>query len=335
MQLAQRSQVRGLAASGRRAAPARPARRAAVVTRAGLDTNLFFNIFASGAAGAAAVAVTLITAEDTDKEIERIKTVEGALVRASQGAGRVRCFDVGRGARPARTPTPRAAARAGPPPNPRPAPARSSRRRQPVAAAIGADAIAHSIPGLNVLLALLSEPAGAAAGVAYMMSLVLSSPAVDPATLAPKGTILNAEKAADSRGRVRVPFTQIVPTGARRARGGAGGQGAPRCRAAPAKRSPLKRSPHGPLTARPPPLPHPQPLRSSISRTRAAAARAGRSARTACPSCRSPACSPSSASAPSSSRPRRTRRCFPSSCRACCRSRAGSRARGTCWTSAL
>lgn len=76
MQLAQRTQIRSL--SGSRA----PARRAAVVTRAGLDTNLFFNIFASGAAGAAATAVTLLTAEDTDKEIERIKTVEGALVCA-------------------------------------------------------------------------------------------------------------------------------------------------------------------------------------------------------------------------------------------------------------
>lgn len=32
---------------------------------------------------------------------------------------------------------------------------------------------------------------------------VLSSPAVDPATLAPKGTILNAEKAQDARGKVR------------------------------------------------------------------------------------------------------------------------------------
>lgn len=83
---------------------------------------------------------------------------------------------------------------------------------QPIAAAIGVDAIAHSIPGLSVLLSLLSEPAGAAAGVAYMMSLVLSSPAVDPSTLAPKGTVLNAEKAEDSRGRVRVPFTQIVGT---------------------------------------------------------------------------------------------------------------------------
>ncbi len=35
---------------------------------------------------------------------------------------------------------------------------------------------------------------GAACGVAYMFSLVLSSPAVDPTTLAPRGTILNAEK---------------------------------------------------------------------------------------------------------------------------------------------
>jgi hypothetical protein len=82
----------------------------------------------------------------------------------------------------------------------------------PLVAAIGVDAIAHSIPGLNVLLQLLSEPAGAAAGVAYMMTLVLSAPSVDPATLAPKGTVLNAEKAQDSRGSVRVPFTQIIPT---------------------------------------------------------------------------------------------------------------------------
>jgi len=108
-----------------------------------------------------AAAVTLITAEDTDKEVERIKTVEGAA---------------------------------------------------PLAAAIAADAVAHSIPGLNILLQLLAEPTGAAAGVAYMMTLVLSAPAVDPSTLAPKGTVLNAEKANDARAAVRVPFTRIIPT---------------------------------------------------------------------------------------------------------------------------
>lgn len=43
-------------------------------------------------------------------------------------------------------------------------------------------------------------------------SLVLSAPAVDPSTLAPKGTILAAEKAQDSRATVRVPFTQVIPT---------------------------------------------------------------------------------------------------------------------------
>jgi hypothetical protein len=79
----------------------------------------------------------------------------------------------------------------------------------PIAAAIAADAVAHSVPGLNILLQLLAEPVGAAAGVAYMMTLVLSSPAVDPATLAPKGTVLNAEKANDARAVVRVPFTQV------------------------------------------------------------------------------------------------------------------------------
>ena len=82
----------------------------------------------------------------------------------------------------------------------------------PLAAAIAADAVAHSIPGLSILFQLIAEPAGAAAGVAYMMSLVLSAPAVDPATLAPKGTVLNAEKANDARAAVRVPFTRIIPT---------------------------------------------------------------------------------------------------------------------------
>lgn len=82
----------------------------------------------------------------------------------------------------------------------------------PLIAAFVIDAIAHSIPGLNVLFNLVSEPAGAAAGVAYMFSLVLSAPSVDPSTLAPEGTVLDAKKAEDSRGFVRVPFTQIVPT---------------------------------------------------------------------------------------------------------------------------
>ena len=68
------------------------------------------------------------------------------------------------------------------------------------------------LPGLSALFSLLAEPAGAAAGVAYMMTFILSSPAVDPATLAPKGTLLAAEKADDARGAVRVPFTKIIPT---------------------------------------------------------------------------------------------------------------------------
>lgn len=66
--------------------------------------------------------------------------------------------------------------------------------------------------GLNVLFSLAAEPAGAAAGVAYLMSVLLAAPAVDPQTLAPKGTVLNAEKALDARGAVRVPFTRILPT---------------------------------------------------------------------------------------------------------------------------
>ncbi|KAI8468620.1 MAG: hypothetical protein J3K34DRAFT_426741 [Monoraphidium minutum] len=158
MQLARRHAAPAAAAPSRSRGMSR---RPCVTARAGLDTNIFVNVLASSAAGAAAMAVVLVTAEDTAQEFERVKTLEGAL---------------------------------------------------PIAAAIGVDAVAHSIPGLNILLALLSEPVGAAAGVAYMMSLVLSSPAVDPQTLAPKGTILNAEKADDSRARVRVPFTRILPT---------------------------------------------------------------------------------------------------------------------------
>lgn len=132
-----------------------------LVTKALADTNIFVNLIGSAVAGAAVAAVTIATAENTDKEIERIQTLPGAI---------------------------------------------------PIAAAVAADAVAHSIPGLNVLLSLVAEPAGAAAGVAYLMTLVLSAPAVDPATLAPQGTVLDAKKAADSRGFVRVPFSQIVPT---------------------------------------------------------------------------------------------------------------------------
>lgn len=82
----------------------------------------------------------------------------------------------------------------------------------PIGGAILLDSIAHSIPGLNILFNLLTEPLGAAAGVAYMMTLVLSSQQVDPKTLAPEGTVLNAQKAKDSRAALRVPFTQIIST---------------------------------------------------------------------------------------------------------------------------
>lgn len=82
----------------------------------------------------------------------------------------------------------------------------------PFVGAAVVDAVAHSIPGLNLLFGLVSEPAGAAAGVAYLFSLVLSAPSVDPSTLAPEGTVLDAKKAEDSRAFVRVPFTSILPT---------------------------------------------------------------------------------------------------------------------------
>lgn len=55
-------------------APLRPlnSRRSAVVTRAGMDTNIFVNLVASTACGAMAAAVTLVTAEDTDKEVRTL-----------------------------------------------------------------------------------------------------------------------------------------------------------------------------------------------------------------------------------------------------------------------
>lgn len=64
----------GKASSSSRAVSAavRPtvrSRRSAVITRAGYDTNIFLNLVTSTACGAMAAAVTLITAEDTDKEV--------------------------------------------------------------------------------------------------------------------------------------------------------------------------------------------------------------------------------------------------------------------------
>jgi hypothetical protein len=82
----------------------------------------------------------------------------------------------------------------------------------PIGAALVADAVLRSVPGIGAIVALLTEPAGAASGVAYLMTLVLSSKSVDPKTLAPEGTVLNAKKADDVRAAVRVPFTRIVPT---------------------------------------------------------------------------------------------------------------------------
>eukprot|EP00199_Chlamydomonas_sp_CCMP681_P005710 CAMPEP_0119106872 /NCGR_PEP_ID=MMETSP1180-20130426/6702_1 /TAXON_ID=3052 ORGANISM="Chlamydomonas cf sp, Strain CCMP681" /NCGR_SAMPLE_ID=MMETSP1180 /ASSEMBLY_ACC=CAM_ASM_000741 /LENGTH=246 /DNA_ID=CAMNT_0007092271 /DNA_START=119 /DNA_END=859 /DNA_ORIENTATION=+ len=82
----------------------------------------------------------------------------------------------------------------------------------PIGAALAVDAITHSIPGLSVIFNLVSEPLGAAAGVAYMMSLILSTARVDPKTLAPEGTILGAQKAEDSRAALRVPFTSVIQT---------------------------------------------------------------------------------------------------------------------------
>jgi len=132
-----------------------------VAVRAFDDTNLFINLFSSGAASAIVAGVTLATAPNRDGEIARIQTVDGAV---------------------------------------------------PLGAAVAADAIAHSIPGLNVLFGLAAEPAGAAIAVSYMMSVLLSAKSIDPQTLAPSGTLLNQETAADSSAGARVPYTKIVPT---------------------------------------------------------------------------------------------------------------------------
>ena len=51
----------------------------------------------------------------------------------------------------------------------------------------------------------MAEPAGAASGVAYLMTLVLSSKSVDPKTLAPEGTVLNAKKVSAYLRAVRMP----------------------------------------------------------------------------------------------------------------------------------
>jgi hypothetical protein len=49
-------------------------RRRALVTHALNDTNFFLNLITSGACGAMAAAVTLVTAENTDKEVSRSRT---------------------------------------------------------------------------------------------------------------------------------------------------------------------------------------------------------------------------------------------------------------------
>lgn len=62
MMLAQRINAQRPSVARRAAAVPAGRGRCRIVTRAGMDTNLFVNILASGAAGAAATAVTLVTA---------------------------------------------------------------------------------------------------------------------------------------------------------------------------------------------------------------------------------------------------------------------------------
>lgn len=61
-------------ASSRQLSALRPASRSRrqVVTKAAYDTNIFLNLVTSTACGAMAAAVTLVTAEDTDKEVRSL-----------------------------------------------------------------------------------------------------------------------------------------------------------------------------------------------------------------------------------------------------------------------
>jgi hypothetical protein len=87
-----------LRAPARAPPPSSRARRAPrVAARAGgLDTNIFVNLVASSVCAVVPAAVAVLTSEDTDAEVKRLQTVEGAA---------------------------------------------------PFAAAVAADAVAHSIPG--------------------------------------------------------------------------------------------------------------------------------------------------------------------------------------------
>jgi len=69
--------------------PATRSRRSAVITRAGYDTNIFLNLVTSTACGAMAAAVTLITAEDTDKEVGVMAGGQGKGVGAEWDATQV------------------------------------------------------------------------------------------------------------------------------------------------------------------------------------------------------------------------------------------------------
>mmetsp|Transcript_4110 Transcript_4110/g.8964 ORF Transcript_4110/g.8964 Transcript_4110/m.8964 type:complete len:240 (+) Transcript_4110:101-820(+) len=140
-----------------------PERASRLTVRALDDSNIAVSLLASATASTVVAGVTLATAANRDKELERLQS-----------------FDIG--------------------------------VVGPLAAGVVGDAVAHSIPGLNVLLGLVSEPTGAAVGVAYLMSLLLAAEAIDPNTLAPKGTVLDVKTAKDISAGVRQPFTRIIPT---------------------------------------------------------------------------------------------------------------------------
>jgi hypothetical protein len=226
----------------------RIARRPATPARAGLDTNLFVNILASSVCGVVPAAVGVLTAQKSDDEFKKLTTLEGAAPYAAavvadavahsipgekRGLEGVASGRGGVGGRiHARRRPPGAAAAPVAPPRQsatclsskggaggRGKPRLAARTEPPLSASPDLRRHANHNPptpnfpsGLNVLFSLAAEPAGAAAGVAYLMSLILSSPAVDPTTLAPKGSVLNADVADDARAAVRAPLADIVPT---------------------------------------------------------------------------------------------------------------------------
>ncbi len=177
--LAARTIPRTAGAAAARAAkpaglPLLQARRPSVQAKAIDETNFALNLLSSTTAAAVVTAVTVATNENRDKELERLQNVSAAAHASLWDAfGAVQ-------------PTPQCLCAHMRITSLACGPQLDTWAIAPIGAAVAVDSIVHSIPGINVLLSLLAEPVGAAAGVAYMMTLVLSAQQVDPKTLAPE-----------------------------------------------------------------------------------------------------------------------------------------------------